>query len=75
MLYLSILKIGKGFFEIAFNEKEESIPELKLFEQRLMALVRDVQFRKYTNEFQEKIKEDITTIRETQELIIEADKT
>ena len=54
---------------------EESIPELKLFEQRLMALVRDVQFRRYTNEFQEKIKEDIRTIRETQELIIEADKT
>ena len=54
---------------------EESIPELKLFEQRLMALIRDVEFRRFSNDFQERIKEDVRTIRDTQELIIEADKT
>ena len=41
----------------------------------MMALIRDVEFRRFSNDFQERIKEDVRTIRDTQELIIEADKT
>ena len=59
-----------GFSSI--NALEEPVPELKLLEQRLTAMVRDVQFRKYSNELQKRLKEDIREIRETQELIIEA---
>ena len=54
---------------------QEPIPELKLFEQRLTAMIRDVEFRSFSNDFQERIKQDVRTIRDTQELIIEADKT
>ena len=56
--YLHPEKRGREKETFGFNSiraLEESIPELKLFEQRLIALVRDVQFRKFTNEFQEKI--------------------
>ena len=52
-----------------------ALQELKLLEQRLMAMIRDVEFRNYTNEIQEKLKEDVRLIREAEELIIEADKT
>ena len=38
-------------------------------------MIRDVEFRRFSNDFQERIKEDVRTIRDTQELIIEADKT
>ena len=36
-----------------------ALPELKLLEQRLMAMVRNVEFRSYSNEFQEVLKEDV----------------
>ena len=52
--YLHPEKRGREKETFGFNSiraLEESIPELKLFEQRLIALVRDVQFRKFTNEF------------------------
>ena len=62
-----------GFNSI--NALDDPVPELKLLEQRLLAMVRDVQFRKYSNELQVRLKEDVRTIRETQELIIQADKT
>ena len=52
-----------------------ALKELKLLEQRLMAMVRDIEFRNFTNELQEKLKEDVRLIREAEELIIEADKT
>ena len=52
-----------------------ALKELKLLEQRLMAMVRNIEFRNFTNELQEKLKEDVRLIREAEELIIEADKT
>ena len=52
-----------------------SVQDLKLLEQRLMALVRDIEFRNFTDEFQEKLKHDVRQIREAPELIVEADKT
>ena len=52
-----------------------AVKEMKLLEQRLMAMIRDIEFRKFTNEFQKKLKEDVRQIREANEMIIEADKT
>ena len=52
-----------------------SVDDLKLLEQRLLAMVRDIEFRNFTDEFQEKLKQDVREIREATELIVEADKT
>ena len=52
-----------------------SVQDLKLLEQRLMAMIRDIEFRNFTDEFQEKLKQDVRQIREATELIVEADKT
>ena len=52
-----------------------SVQDLKLLEQRLMAMIRDIEFRNFSDEFQEKLKHDVRQIREATEMIIEADKT
>ena len=52
-----------------------AVQDLKLLETRLMAMVRDIEFRNFTDEFQERLKEDVRQIREAPELIVEADKT
>ena len=52
-----------------------SVQDLKLLEQRLMAMIRDIEFRNFTDEFQEKLKQDVRQIREATEMIVEADKT
>ena len=67
------MKENFGFSSI--NALNEPVPELKLLEQRLTAMVRDVKFRKFSNELQKRLKQDVKTIRETKELIIQADKT
>ena len=38
-------------------------------------MVRDIEFRSFSDEFQEKLKQDVREIREATELIVEADKT
>ena len=52
-----------------------SVQDLQLLETRLMALIRDIEFRNFTDQFQEKLKDDVRMIREASELIVEADKT
>ena len=52
-----------------------AVQDLKLLEQRLLALARDIEFRSFSEEFQEKLKQDVREIREATELIVEADKT
>ena len=67
------MKENFGFSSI--NALNEPVPELKLLEQRLTAMVRDVKFRKFSNELQKRLKQNVKTIRETKELIIQADNT
>ena len=67
------MKENFGFSSI--NILNEPVPELKLLEQRLTAMVRDVKFRKFSNELQKRLKQNVKTIRETKELIIQADNT
>ena len=52
-----------------------AVQDLKLLEQRLLAMVRDIEFRSFSDQFQEKLKKDVREIREATELIVEADKT
>ena len=49
--------------------------ELKLFEKDLYDMVRNIQFRPVKNDFQKKLKEDIRKIKNTENLIVQADKT
>ena len=49
--------------------------ELKLFEKDLYDMVRNIQFRPVKNDFQKELKEDIRKIKNTENLIVQADKT
>ena len=61
-----------GFPSLKHPGAEQDLKQLEL---RLKALVRNVEFRNFTNQFQDKLKEDVRMIRNAPKLIIEADKT
>ena len=52
-----------------------SIPELKQFEDGLISIVKNVQFRQVKNTFQNKIREDTKNIKKDSNLFVPADKT
>ena len=52
-----------------------SVPELKAFEDGMLDLVKNVQFREKTNEFQEKLKKDSLNIKSETKVFAAADKT
>ena len=49
--------------------------ELIPFENDLVELIRNIKFRKIRNTFQEKLKEDIKLIKESNETVTSVDKT
>lgn len=51
------------------------IPELKAFESDVLKLIEDVEFRTVSDDFQEKLKKDVERFRNTDDLIVKADKT
>ncbi len=51
------------------------IPELAEFEKALYSLPRRIEFGNKTNEFQQRLEEDLLKLKETNELVVEADKT
>ena len=51
------------------------IPELKTFENNLFNLVKEIEFREHNNTFQNKLKHDVTDIRNEEKVLIKADKT
>ena len=51
------------------------IKELKQFEDRLFTLIRNIEFRPYTNTFQEKLRRDIKVIEDSDDVFVAADKT
>ena len=53
----------------------QQVPELMNFEKELISIVRKLKFRKFTNQFQSKLKEDITTINASDKIYVNADKT
>ena len=51
------------------------VKELDEFKNAVIEMIRGVQFRSVTNEFQEKLKADTKKIKNTKEIIVKADKT
>ena len=60
-------------FKAKFLPKQEE--ELKIFENDMFNLVKQVRFRKVNNKFQELIKKDVKMIRNSKKIIVAADKT
>ena len=50
-------------------------PELKEFEDGLALLIENIRFRKFDNEFQELLRNDLNKIKREKKLLIRADKT
>ena len=53
----------------------QSVDELNKFEEDLMLIINNINFRNVHNKFQEKVKHDITEIRNSNQVIVPADKT
>ena len=51
------------------------IEELKQLEERLRIMIRDLEFRKFSNDFQDKMKRDLNEIINDSHVIVAADKT
>lgn len=49
--------------------------ELEAFEEDLLKMVETIQFRKTTNEFQQRLRKDVERIRQSKDVIVPADKT
>ena len=53
----------------------QSVDELNKFEEDLMLIINNVNSRNVHNKFQEKLKHDITEIRNSNQVVVPADKT
>ena len=51
-----------------------AVSELKNFENELLLMINKLEFRKVTNDFQEKLKEDINEIKTSDKIFVAADK-
>ena len=51
------------------------LKELKMFEEDLFAMVKNIQFRPVHNNFQSELKETIKDIQQHEEIIVKADNT
>ena len=54
---------------------QRQVPKLKNFEEELIGLVEKVKFRKGTNIFQTKVRDDINNIKSSYKVFVPADKT
>ena len=64
-------KITYGFRSLCYPEPS---PDLAQFESDLMDMIRNIEFRPVHNEFQSKMREDITNIKNSQKVVVAADK-
>ena len=53
----------------------QSVEELNKFEEDLMLIINNINSRNVHNKFQEKLKHDITEIRNSNQVVVPADKT
>ena len=51
------------------------IEEMKMFESEIFQLIRKIEFKNVTSQFQDQMKKDITKIKECKEVIVKGDKT
>ena len=66
---------GKDKHGFKSNNNPPVVPELTAFEADFFQLVKNVKYRKYTNKHQEKLKAEVVTIKNENNLIVAADKT
>ena len=52
-----------------------AIPEMAIFESKMIRLIQEVHFTDKTNDFQQKLNQDIKKVKQNPDLIIQADKT
>ena len=60
---------------LQLNKTAPFVPELKEFEDGLTSIIEKIKFRKVYNTFQQKLRKDITKIKNDNHLLIPADKT
>lgn len=65
----------KETFGFKSTRSPPKIPELDEFEEEMLNLVENIEFRSTTNTFQKKLSKDIKDIKQTEHLLIPADKT
>ena len=67
----------EGIKTYGFNTRKSppSIPEMNLFENRLLDIIQSVEFTKPPNAFQQKVKQDLNKLKQDNRLVIKADKT
>ena len=64
-----------GKFGFRSRKCPPQIQELKPFEDDMLKMIENIRFRKVTDQFQSKLKADITKIRSSDKMLIPADKT
>jgi len=62
-------------FGLKTTNTPRQVPEMIEFERELIAIVSKLTFKRTTNEFQSKLKQDIRTINHSDKLYVPADKT
>ena len=60
-----------------FNSRKAPpmVEEMKAFENRMMELIRGIEFDQRTNDFQKELTKDVKRVREDIQLVVKADKT
>ena len=70
-------KLESGYKETGFKSRKcpNGIDELSKFEDDLMLMIKNIEFRNVSNTFEDQLRNDISEIRNTEKVIIPADKT
>ena len=67
--------IEQNNFGFKSTKSPPAVQEMAIFESKMIRLIQDVQFTDKTNDFQQKLKQDIKKVKQNPDLIIQADKT
>ena len=71
----SLFEEKKETFGFKSGYKPPAVKELELFEKEFLELPNLIEFRKYSNKFQEDLKSDLKKINDSNRIIVAADKT
>lgn len=66
---------NKDSYGFKSTKSPPAVPELKEFEDNILEIIQNIRFSKYKNQFQHKLTQDIKKIKDSDKLLIAADKT
>ena len=66
---------GKKTYGFKTSQSPDPQPELRAFECDLYDMVRNIQFNRYSNDFQKQLKKDVKEIQASDKVYVSADKT